>query len=114
MPSLEDLRRWLRGASLPGAPDARRRAPEAAHGSTSRPGGVDAEKMARNRKDHRYTVSMDGADAVLNFGKHKGLRISDLAKTDEGRSYMLWLLKEGMGFGEDLLGIIRHVDGVSE
>jgi hypothetical protein len=118
MPSLEELRRWLRGEHLEGLPDARRRTgasspvdgPAVAIGGV-KVGNVDTSKMVRGVADHRYTISMDGADATLHFGKWKGHRLSDMAKVPEGRSYMDWMLKEG--FGADIKDVVNHLRATS-
>lgn len=52
----------------------------------------------------RYTVSDDGHDALLKFGKHKGNSISELAKSNSG--YLNWML--GQEFPEELKDIIKH------
>lgn len=52
----------------------------------------------------KFTMSGDGDDALLHFGKHKGERISDIA--EENPDYLKWMIKSG-DFDKDLLEIVE-------
>lgn len=109
MPDLKDIRRMLRGEEVEGiAPEPSRVARPRPKDSDPRlsPSSVDLEKMTV--RSARYTVSTDGRDAVLNFGKHKGKTLSLLALSSDA-SYLDWIL--GQEFPEELKGIVRSVQG---
>jgi hypothetical protein len=67
-------------------------------------GGVDLERMAA-ASGRKYTISMDGKDAVLRFGKFKGQKVSDLAKSISGKGYLGWMLTKE--FPDELVDIIK-------
>lgn len=55
------------------------------------------QKHRTNQERHKYSsskykISADGQDAILWFGRHNGYSVSDLAKTEDGRSYLKWIL----------------------
>lgn len=53
------------------------------------------EKQTQGGRGYgKYKISADGKDAILLFGKHNGYAVSDLAKTDDGRSYLKWMLAQ--------------------
>lgn len=54
-----------------------------------------------------YTLSVDGKDAVLGFGKHKGKRLTDIVQVDKG--YLEWMLKSPGDFARELLDVVRYV-----
>jgi len=64
------------------------------------PGG-----SARRFHSSKYTISEDGCDAVLNFGKHAGASVSHLARTEPG--YLRWM--QGEDFPPDLMDVIGFV-----
>jgi len=51
----------------------------------------------------KYTISADGRDAMLRFGKHKGETLSSIAITNP--SYLVWMLEQD--FEADLQTLIR-------
>lgn len=53
----------------------------------------------------KYTISIDGKDAMIEFGKHKGTPLSDIAKID--RTYLKWMLTEE--FPRDLKDVCRYL-----
>jgi len=65
-------------------------------------------KKAIGRGRAKYTViSTDGLDdAMLNFGIHRGKKVSELARDGEGRGYLDWILKQE--FPEHLHRIINE------
>jgi len=67
-------------------------------------GGVDMERMAA-ASGRKYTVSTDGKDAVLRFGKFKGESVSELARSLSGKGYLSWIL--GKEFPDELHDIIK-------
>lgn len=73
----------------------------------SPPGGVDLERMAAS-SGKKYSLSRDGRDAVLLFGKHKGDSISELAKSISGKGYLRWILEKD--FDAELHEIIKLYD----
>lgn len=121
--SVEQMRAWLMGAEVKGLPDHWSKrddipTPEEmaeAHELRVReiegasPSGVGlAEKIKRRaaRIDGRYTISMSGSDATLNFGKNSGELISRLATNPGGQGYLRWILKEG--FPNELKEIVKE------
>ena len=107
MPSQKEMRAWLRGDK------------ETPYG---RAVGVQANKQLPiddplaavvdadgwrivNAMSGEYSVSLDGKDALLNFGKHAGARVSELAADESDRSYLEWMLKSD--FVSELLGIVK-------
>jgi uncharacterized protein (DUF3820 family) len=42
----------------------------------------------------RFNLLPDNNDAILNFGKHQGLKISTLAEHRDGQSYLRWMLSQ--------------------
>jgi len=57
----------------------------------------------------KVKISVDGDDAILSFGKHKGASISGLLGTEDGRSYLRWMLKQD--FSDELLEVVKkHMD----
>lgn len=51
-------------------------------------------------------MSIGGEDALLLFGKHNGMRISELVETRSGRGYMKWIQDSG-NFDGALLEIVK-------
>lgn len=51
------------------------------------------------------SIDSTGRDATLRVGKHSGARISDLARTRDGRGYLGWILDSD--FPDDLKAIVR-------
>jgi hypothetical protein len=66
----------------------------------------------KKTKDARYTISTDGKDATLHFGKHRGSRISDLVKREDTKGYLRWLISPANSFPEDLVDVTRRILGV--
>jgi len=69
-----------------------------------------AAKVLKKKKIY-YTISTDGEDAVLHFGKLDGNRVSDIA--DEDPSYLRWMLKEQDGklktiMDSDLVSVVEY------
>jgi len=58
-------------------------------------------------KDKRYTLSVDGTDAVMNVGKHKGKSLSDIVLEDGG--YLDWMSKSGGDWPKDLIDVVKYV-----
>lgn len=77
MPTLDEIRRMLRGE---------------ASAIEEHVGVLDRSKIKAKRK--RYTISLDGFDATLGFGKWNGHSISDMAKTRAGRDYLEFILRD--------------------
>lgn len=92
-----------------------------------RPGGVDVSKMAANaramgaparvpprqkgaevrRPTARISIAVDGKDAILHFGRHRGKRLSDIVQTD--KDYLQWMINEPGDFPRDLIDVARWV-----
>jgi len=53
------------------------------------------DKSPRSQRGGKYRLSGDGRDAILLFGKYKDMEMSQVAKTDEGRSYLQWMMNQG-------------------
>jgi hypothetical protein len=76
-------------------------------------GGVDMSKMESKRKrppgskSGKYTISADGRDALLLFGKHNGEHVSTLAKDHDHKSYLKWIISTG-DFDGDLMEICEY------
>lgn len=58
------------------------------------------ERAASKKRGGKYRLTEDGKDATLMFGRHKDSTLSDLSKTRDGRSYLVWLVKQD--FPEEL------------
>lgn len=130
MPSLEELRAWLRGDQVEGLPTRSEPLPiqpeaevdavieEANRARSEATGGVDMDKMEESLKRRgprgkaRFEIiaTREGKpDAILGFGKYRGSKVSELAKTEP--SYLTWIL--GEGFDDGLKDIVR-LYGVKE
>ncbi|KKN12963.1 hypothetical protein LCGC14_1011160 [marine sediment metagenome] len=57
----------------------------------------------------QFSVSPDGTDALLSFGKYDGARVSELAADHDGRGYLTWIL--GRDFHAGLLDVVRKYTG---
>lgn len=64
-----------------------------------------AEQPGAGESLRQYKANKDGTDALILFGKHKGKRVSDIAKQDA--AYLNWILEED--FSKELKGIVRYV-----
>lgn len=62
-------------------------------------GAIPGERRAR------YTLSADGKDAILGFGKHEGKTLSAIRADDP--SYLTWMLKED--FPGELTDLIEEI-----
>jgi hypothetical protein len=108
VPTLDELRRLLReGIGVTKVRDIREGAVdwdlsgEADHLDNISP--LDLAKMAAARDDSKgsppkYTMSADGTDAIIRFGKHKGKELKMVYAEDP--SYLAWLIKEFRGMGD--------------
>jgi len=73
---------------------------------------VDPKALAdkvRKKTGKKYKIVDDGRghkDAVLYFGKYSGSKVSHLVADEDGRSYLLWVLKEG--FEDELKEVVVH------
>lgn len=56
-------------------------------------------------KGGKYTISGDGGDALLLFGKHRDSSVSDIAQSNMG--YLDWMLKQA-DFPLDLVDVIKY------
>ena len=96
--TLEQVRLWLTGENVDGLPDRTRIWP------IKKRGGLDMGKMAGACRHVQYTMSMDGSDAVLLFGKYRGQSVSVLVNKDE--EYCRWMLNED--FPPDLIDVVAY------
>jgi hypothetical protein len=64
-----------------------------------------AEQPSAGPSLRQYRLNKDGTDALILFGKHKGLRISQITKKDP--SYLNWILEEE--FTKELKEVVRYV-----
>ena len=64
----------------------------------------DMEKIKKAEGPKLYEV-VDGNDAVLLFGAHRGKKISELVGSAEGKNYLIWVLEKK--FPEELQNLIR-------
>jgi hypothetical protein len=120
MATLEELRRWFAGESVIGLPEINKVKDESI--VTLPPPPTPKPKKSRRSKlvkalekkkiktrvefvSGKYTISKDGDDVMLEFGKHKGRMLSDVVKTH--RSYVNWMLKEE--FPEDLKDVCKYL-----
>lgn len=114
MSTPEDLLKWLRGQPVEGMPDNTREEDDGEVSVTSEEiaihVGVNLDKMkaAAAKHDRRYTVSIDGTDAMLFFGKFKGWSISNLANNEKG--YLRWMLEQE--FPSPLQDVIKYQLGI--
>ncbi len=107
MPSLKEMRAWLRGdKETPYGRSVGAQTVDQSPVPDPCPIDVDTgEWRVVNALSGHYSVSLDGKDALLNFGKHAGMRVSELAADADGRSYLDWILKSD--FVNELLGIVK-------
>jgi hypothetical protein len=98
MAKLEEIRKWARGKKVKGLPEPIRRnpvrKPELENGFV--PIWVSA----------KYSISSNGEDALLLFGKFRGSRVSELVNKARGRSYLKWIIKHE--FQNDLKEVCRY------
>lgn len=106
MADLDDIRRLLRGEEVEGLkPAPAPRPKKAADGAE--PTTVDLSKM--NKLNARFSVSMDGKDATLHFGRYKGRTVSSMLdglNAVEERGYLFWMLKQE--FPADLKSVVQY------
>lgn len=57
------------------------------------------------RRDGRYTISQNGKDALINFGKYKGKRLTDIIASGN-IDYLNWIIRER--FPDDLKDVCRY------
>ena len=119
MATLEELRRWFAGESVIGLPEINKAekkpaptTPKVKIKSGKSSNLVKAlekkKKTIKSRTEFvtgKYIVSKDGDDVMLEFGKHKGRMLSDVANRDP--SYLEWILKEK--FPEDLKDVCEYL-----
>ena len=101
MPSLDQIRRWMRGEDVDGLPIN----PPLMKENKRKPDSSRVADKRKSGKDGRFTM-FGKTDALINFGKHKGNKLSDLVKISGGRDYMKWMMREG--FPDFLKEAIRH------
>lgn len=103
MPSLKKTRKWARGDDVKGFPS---------HCHKNDSAGVDRAvdiNQPMSPKDvskskyppAKYKISVDGEDALLLFGQHRGYSLSKISEINP--SYIDYLLKEN--FPKDLKDI---------
>jgi hypothetical protein len=119
MATLEELRRWFAGESVIGLPEINKAEkkpaptpPKVKIKSGKSSNLVKAlekkKKTIKSRTEFvtgKYIISKDGDDVMLEFGKHKGRMLSDVANRDP--SYLEWILKEK--FPEDLKDVCEYL-----
>jgi uncharacterized protein (DUF3820 family) len=126
MASLEELRKWFAGESVTGLPSINKiedesiitlpppPTPKSKNSRKSNLVKALEKKKALDKKkiktraefvSGKYIVSKDGDDVMLEFGKHKGRMLSDVANTEP--SYLKWMLKEK--FPEDLKDVCEYL-----
>ena len=119
MATLEELRRWFAGESVIGLPEINKAEKKPA--PTPLKVKIKSEKSSKLVKalekkkktiksrtefvTGKYIISKDGDDVMLEFGKHKGRMLSDVANRDP--SYLEWILKEK--FPEDLKDVCEYL-----
>ena len=103
MASIEDLRKWLEGSHVEGLPSRvpvwDQSKPKSKPKPRQKKKETELSKNLRKAKeratgviDGRFTISGDGKDAILHFGKHKNRALSELIKTHPG--YLDWIMRE--------------------
>ena len=119
MATLEELRRWFAGESVIGLPEInkaeKKPAPtplkvkiKSGESSNLVKALEKKKKTIKSRTEFvtgKYIISKDGDDVMLEFGKHKGRMLSDVANRD--LSYLEWILKEK--FPEDLKDVCEYL-----
>jgi hypothetical protein len=120
---IDEIRKWLQGERVEGLPDhwkeKQDRQEEFDRETANLPPekkrarGLNLEKARHMHNRRHYTISTDGEDAVLNFGKHKGSKLSELAESRAGRGYLRWILQND--FPKELQDLaMRALDRVGE
>jgi len=114
MPTLSDFRRWLSGEIVNGFPrwpalGGERKAEDEGPAEEDPRKKKFKEKFeaARRKASAKYSLSLDGKDATLHFGKYSGTTIREIAKTRGGRSYLKWTTSQD--FPEEIKKIIQEV-----
>ncbi len=131
LPSLQELRSWLRDESTAVGPESEPKSPTIRWKSCSACGGSGTncqecdgigsipkisalvDKMEQKaprgatgqaRTQGKYKIDVGGKDALLLFGKYKDTMVSDLPK-----HYQLWIVTQGT-FPEELVDIaLMHI-----
>lgn len=98
MAKLEEIRKWARGKKVKGLPEPIRRNP------VRKP--QLENKIVPVWVNAKYSISAEGDDALLLFGKFRGNRVSELINTARGRSYLKWIMKRE--FQNDLKEVCRY------
>lgn len=57
------------------------------------------------KRDGRYTISQNGKDALINFGRYKGKRLTDIIASGN-IDYLNWIIRES--FPDDLKDVCRY------
>jgi uncharacterized protein (DUF3820 family) len=116
MPTSEELLKWFSGESVEGMPENRPvkkskkskidRKRSLTPEEIARSAGIDLDKLMKpsNNLSWRFTISTDGTDALLKFGKHKGKTVSKIYEEDP--HYLNWILRSD--FPEELKDVIRY------
>jgi hypothetical protein len=134
MATLEELRKWFGGEKVKGLPSINSKLKDSTSNnklknppiiieeeieeeinedSVKRPKGTHSKLVKKLKKKTalktprggRYVISKDGDDAMLEFGKHKGMMLSDILKTN--KSYLDWINKEE--FPEELKDVCKYL-----
>lgn len=94
---LEEIRKWACGKKVKGLPEPIRRQP------------VEKPRLGKTIPiwmKAKFVISSEGDDALLQFGKFRGGRISELVNTARGRTYLNWIMRHE--FPEDLKEVCRY------
>ncbi len=80
--------------------------------SKKKAAGRKANTERRTSKGGKYSISADGCDAVLLFGKHNGESVSTLSQDRDARGYLTWIVRDGE-FDADLVEICEYQLGLN-
>lgn len=107
MPTVKEMREWLRGGRATPYGLSVGAQINVQVSDDSQPVDADtSDWRIVNATSGQYSISLDGKDALLQFGKWGGSRVSELAADSDGRSYLQWMLEQD--FVAEILEIVRR------
>jgi len=106
MPTIAELRKWLRGEASEAISDQSRYEPKLPTISE------DFGHVQHAPRGGKYKISASGDDALLLFGKYHGQTIKELAEDANGIGYLRWMLAQE--FPTDLKDVVMFRLGMKK